>query len=185
MSENIKELKGIDEIPMFSWNTETKEFYVAGHKLDGINSMEDFINYIHNLKKENQELKERVEMYENPADLTLMFMYCTEKVKDKIKQLQQEKESLNSLVNSCQEEIRKLKRSLENATTCYTNKHKYTSECEDKVIMLKSVLKEIREYLKEKQNLKNFSKDNRKETAYYKLIRELLEKINKGIGEDK
>ena len=41
-------IKGIDEVPMFSWNTKTKEFYVLGHKFDGINSIEDFINYIHN-----------------------------------------------------------------------------------------------------------------------------------------
>ena len=40
------------------------------------------------LEKENKELKEKIEMYENPEDLTLMFMYCDEKAKDKIKQLQ-------------------------------------------------------------------------------------------------
>ena len=40
------------------------------------------------LEKENKELKEKIEMYENPEDLTLMFMYGDEKAKDKIKQLQ-------------------------------------------------------------------------------------------------
>ena len=53
-------IKGIDEVPMFSWNTKTKEFYVLGHKFDGINSIEDFINYIHNLDKENKSLQSQL-----------------------------------------------------------------------------------------------------------------------------
>ena len=39
------------------------------------------------LLRQNTNLKERVDMYENPEDLTLMFMYCDEKAKDKIKHL--------------------------------------------------------------------------------------------------
>ena len=36
-----------------------------------------------------KELEQRINTYENPEDLTLMFMYCDEKAKDKIKDLQQ------------------------------------------------------------------------------------------------
>lgn len=57
-------IKGIDEVPMFSWNTKTKEFYVLGHKFDGINSIEDFINYIHNLDKENKSLQSQLKAKE-------------------------------------------------------------------------------------------------------------------------
>ena len=64
MNEEVIELKGIDEIPMFSWNTKTKEFYVLGHKFDGVNSIEDFINYINNLEQENQQLEDKVKWYE-------------------------------------------------------------------------------------------------------------------------
>lgn len=46
--------------------------------------------YINQLQEENQELKEKIKTYENPEDLTLMFMYCNEKVKDKIKELEEE-----------------------------------------------------------------------------------------------
>ena len=38
---------------------------------------------------ENQQLKDKINTYENPEDLTLMFMYCDEKAKDKIKQLKE------------------------------------------------------------------------------------------------
>ena len=57
-------IKGIDESPIFSWNTKTKEFYVLGHKFDGINSIEDFINYIHNLDKENKSLQSQLKSKE-------------------------------------------------------------------------------------------------------------------------
>lgn len=57
-------IKGIDELPIFSWNTKTKEFYVLGHKFDGINSIEDFINYIHNLDKENKFLQSQLKAKE-------------------------------------------------------------------------------------------------------------------------
>ena len=39
------------------------------------------------LQQENKQLKDKINTYENPEDLTLMFMYCDEKAKDKIKQL--------------------------------------------------------------------------------------------------
>ena len=57
-------IKGIDELPIFSWNTKTKEFYVLGHKFDGINNIEDFINYIHNLDKENKSLQSQLKSKE-------------------------------------------------------------------------------------------------------------------------
>ena len=56
-------LRGIDEIPLFTFNTKTKEFSVLGHKFEGVNSIEDFINYIYNLDKENKQLKEKVKYW--------------------------------------------------------------------------------------------------------------------------
>lgn len=46
------------EIPVFSWNTKTKEFCVLGHHFEGTNSIEEFITYITNLNKENTNLKQ-------------------------------------------------------------------------------------------------------------------------------
>lgn len=68
-------------------------------------------NYTMKLQKENEELKEEIKRvdernkelvkicqefddeikkYEDPEDLTLMFMYCDEKAKDKLKELEKE-----------------------------------------------------------------------------------------------
>lgn len=40
--------------------------------------------------QENQQLKAKIKTYEDPEDLTLMFMYCNEKAKDKIKELEEQ-----------------------------------------------------------------------------------------------
>lgn len=44
-----------------------------------INILLDYIN----------QLETKINTYENPEDMTLMFMWCNEKSKDKIKELQQ------------------------------------------------------------------------------------------------
>lgn len=37
--------------------------------------------------KEIEKLNKKIEQYENPEDMTLMFMWCDEKAKDEIKRL--------------------------------------------------------------------------------------------------
>ena len=54
--------------------------------------------YIQGLEQENQQLKDKINTYENPEDLTLMFMYCDEKAKDKIKQLKEVIEEVREVV---------------------------------------------------------------------------------------
>ena len=77
-----------------------------------------------------------------------------------------------------------LKKSLENAQDIYKNSHKYTSECEDKVIELKRVLKEIREKLKEHNYTLDYEPWNFYEIQG-NILFDLVEIIDKGIGEDK
>ncbi len=60
------------------------------NKYEKVGALTNEILYEENTKlvEENQKLKEQVKKYEDPEDLTLMFMYCTEKAKDKIKELE-------------------------------------------------------------------------------------------------
>ena len=59
--------------------------------LEEVRKNEDrLINELEQLQQENQELKAKIKTYEDPEDLTLMFMYCDEKVKDKIKELKKQ-----------------------------------------------------------------------------------------------
>ena len=69
------------------------------------------------LLEENQELKSKIETYEDPEDLTLMFMYCDEKAKDKIKELKKQLEEKENIAcnwkGSCLENAGKIEK-LEN-----------------------------------------------------------------------
>ena len=58
--------------------------------------------------EEIERLNKKIEQYENPEDMTLMFMWCDEKAKDEIKRLNKENEELkhklklkNSYVYGC------------------------------------------------------------------------------------
>jgi len=52
------------------------------------------------LLRENKQLKEKLDKYENPKDMTLMMMWCTEKVKDENKQLKGNWNKLKEWLNS-------------------------------------------------------------------------------------
>lgn len=47
----------------------------------------DCINAINEQQEEIERLNKKIEQYENPEDMTLMFMWCDEKAKDEIKRL--------------------------------------------------------------------------------------------------
>ena len=124
--------------------------------VEGIKKLEKYIN---ELQQENTRLKEEVKLYKN-----------SDASKDKM--LLDREESISNLYK----ENIQLKQSLELAQDVYKNSHKYTSECEDKVIELKRVLKEIREYIKEHRTAT---------VGFFVHSDILLEIIDKGIGEDK
>ena len=54
---------------------------------------------IKKILQENQQLKDKINTYENPEDMTLMYMWCDEKAKDKIKELN---EKVDYLKNKCE-----------------------------------------------------------------------------------
>ena len=114
---------------------------------------------IRELQQENQELKEKIKTYEDPEDLTLMFMYCDEKAKDKIrelkKQLEDKEERLERLRISA---IGHAKRELD----------------------LKNQQKEFIKWLEDYLNL--FDYMNIEEQAGYDMLEEILQKYKEIIG---
>ena len=85
-------------------NKEEMEIITLGDIFRNLETEEqafEFLKYIKNLQQEIQELKEKIKTYEDPKDLTLMFMYCDEKAKDKIRELEnQQKEFINYMMNT-------------------------------------------------------------------------------------
>lgn len=86
--------------------------------------------------KESQELKEKLNKYENLEDMTLMMMWCTEKVKD---------------------ENEKLKKQLEDAINSYTEEHNLRHNSDLKLDVLRTQQQKFVKYLKDeiKQNTPN------------------------------
>lgn len=62
--------------------------------------------------EENQELKEKLDKYENPEDMTLIMMWCTEKVKDENRELKKQLEEKENIAcdwkDSCLENAGKI-----------------------------------------------------------------------------
>lgn len=56
----------------------------------------------------SKELKEKLDKYENPEDMTLMMMWCTEKVKDENKELKKQLEEKKMLIKQCDLSISKV-----------------------------------------------------------------------------
>lgn len=73
--------------------------------LGGEPSSKNVSNAIRQLQQENKQLKEQLDEYENPKDMTLMYMYCNEKSKDKIKELQ---ERIDKAIESLKELISRI-----------------------------------------------------------------------------
>lgn len=91
-----------------------------------------------NLKKENQQLKEQLNKYTDPKDLTLMFMYCDEKAKDKIKCLEQENKKYKEVIN-------KLSKSIDGHYDGFTTINEFGA-CNDIIeflLEIKDILKEV------------------------------------------
>lgn len=150
--------------------------------------IETIQGYVEMIEEENKQLKEKLDKYENPEDMTLFAMWCTEKVKD-------ENEKLNSLVNSCQEEIRQLKKQLKN---CYCNRtdcagrikdsKKYDSLVQAQEAQQKEFIKYLEDAIKELQKIKEteLDYDILKDVIPQLLVFEdVLQKHKSIIGDDK
>lgn len=66
----------------------------TGYQMFDENGMRREINffivfrYLKELQQKVNQLETKINTYENPEDMTLMFMWCDEKAKDKINQLE-------------------------------------------------------------------------------------------------
>ena len=110
------------------------------------------------LSKENQELKEKLDKYENPEDMTLMMMWCTEKVKDKNE---------------------KLMKQLEDTEKCLKDMFHINIENDEELDKLKNQQKEFIKWLEDYLNL--FDYNDIEEQAGYDMLEEILQKYKEII----
>ena len=97
--------------------------YPFGIATIDINKLEDYIT----------NLQEKVNQYENPDDMTLMFMWCDEKAKDKIKQLQEENERLRKNQKLTPEQRNHLHLELDEVLEIYKSRNEKALEINQKL----------------------------------------------------
>jgi chromosome segregation ATPase len=146
------------------------------------------------IRKENQELKSKLELYENGV-------YFSSEVDEKDKQIDKlkkkyenavadyekiefEKEQLNSLVNSCQEEIRQLKKQLEEKENIACNWENSCLENAGKIEILEIQQKEFINYLEDEKNRLARGCSNICEDKFDE-VNDILQKYKEIIGDDK
>ena len=117
------------------------------------NAYEEMKRLYDKLQQENQQLKEKINTYEDPEDLTLMFMYCDEKVKDKLKGVQEERDFLFN------------KQSIENKYLALENNQ------------LKEVIEEVRKYIEETPIGSILEVHCGDEEEYTKPLLQILDKV--------
>lgn len=120
---------------------------------------DDVKKAIKKLQQENQELKSKIKTYEDPEDLTLMFMYCDEKAKDKIQELEGQLKIkhdgfMASVDEACDlaEEIQKYKEVIDKINVFLDNHDKNAGKLYykyDNKYLLSEIKEDIRDILKE------------------------------------
>lgn len=163
MSEKRKEVYQILELGKHLKNLHHKKGFGGLLFIDlSMIKFSKLSTYIRQLDKENQELKEKIETYEDPEDLTLMFMYCDEKAKEK---------------------IRELKKQLEEYKIQY---FKDTGIQSDKILELENQQKEFIDYMEEKiicyENHQNTNLGEYERNLYFDIYNDILEKYKEIIG---
>ena len=86
------------------YNELFKDVVICGrYPLEKLDEMKWFIRSLEDkitiLEKENKELKEKIEIYENPEDFTQIFMHCDEIRKDTIKHLKSVIKEIREYIN--------------------------------------------------------------------------------------
>lgn len=140
-------------------------------------------NQIELIQQENQELKEKLDKYENPEDMTLMMMWCTEKVKDENEKLKKQLENKYEKVGTLTSEIL-----YEENTKLVNQQKEFIKKLEDEIQQQETVIAENQEklyffkYEDEKEDLKLSS-----QKAYIRriILEEVLQKYRSIIGDDK
>lgn len=120
------------------------------------------------LLDENQELKEKLNKYENPKDMTLMMMWCTEKVKD-------ENEKLKKQLKEKEDYIKKLQ-----ATKDKLDKWDY-----ENTLQQAKFIKYLEDEIKSCELVCNLIFNRNKDMKIYKEILQKYKKIIGGLDEKK
>ena len=83
MNDEIKEILDNFEKYEARYKLHNETQFIITHR-----EIESLLDYITNLQQENERLKEQINQYEEPDDMTLFYMWLDAKAKDKMKQFE-------------------------------------------------------------------------------------------------
>ena len=150
------------------------------------------------LLRDNQELRDKIDRYENPEDMTLMMMWCTEKVKDENEKLKQQLHEASLTIQEMAEQdiecpsncekLRQLKKLNEEKIKIGIADHKYASKCEDKVIIMEAQQKEFIKYLEKRYKdvtsvIGSYGSNTDMLYSKKDILEEILQKYKEIIGD--
>ena len=139
--------------------------------------LEDFEVQYWELQKENKQIKEKLDKYENPDDMTLMYMWCTEKVKDENKKLQERVEYLERSNNRREDIVLEQRQQIELLEHYKTLYQSLKGQKEEFIKWLEDNWKETQDiwYIKILQKYKGIIGDVKNE--YYNLLEEKMSRL--------
>ena len=134
-----------EEINIFDLLEENKKLKKENDIL--LNVQEDAEKSLHKIRElkkelnkvndENKRLKEQIDVYENPEDMFLMMMWCTEEVKDENKKL---KEALDEIEKYLKNDIESCNSALSNPEYTIINKHELLRNEKQKVVDILKII---------------------------------------------
>ena len=138
-------------------------------RLDEADLNQTDINAMQVLLRENQELKEKLDKYENPEDMTLFTMWCTEKVKDENKELKKQLENCYCNRTDCSSRIKDSKKYDSLVQKVETQQKEFIKYLED----------EIKKEKEDLEHLCDLYKIPQKNNSTYKFVYSYINKIEK------
>ena len=165
------------------------KYYIQGsdHYLIPKDVFKELFNEMINWKEEVKELNKQLENYKKLGfkhlqDQNVELNKKYENAVADYETTMAEKEQLNSLVNSCQEEIRQLKKQVKDKTEDY---ERMKDNFDSKVDIITKIDTQQKEFIKWLENyLELFNYDNIDEQGYYDMFEEILQKYKEIIGND-
>lgn len=138
-----------------------------------------FVKLLMTKERENKELKEKLDKYENPEDMTLMMMWCTEKVKDENQELKKQLHEASLTIqemterdiecpSNC-EKLRILKKQLEDKTEDYKRMKDNFDSKVDVITEIDTQQKEFIKYLEDEiQQQETVIAENQEKLYFFK-----------------
>lgn len=155
--ENRKTLANLNRIDLL----DIIEFLQKDRK-QWINQFTQTHNESVEIQKENKQLKEKLDKYENPEDMTLFTMWCTEKVKDENEKLKKQLENKYEKVGTLTSEL------------LYEENTKLINQQKEFIKYLEDEIKKEKEDL---EHLCDLYKIPQKNNSTYKFVYSYINKI--------